>query len=306
MICLSEIYQGTVTFVSQSTSETAQPVANLGSSNLGLTWQNTTAVGPTGATWHYSGAEVSAWAFVVAALNDAGAAAGRNMRLNTDDVSPYSGASPTLQTGNSYNYSLVTQYGLAGTPDQERTDFGIYLGVDTLQSGGPSVTGVPTAFAHNSGIFQWVHAGGDHPDGYHRAAGFVIGINPLIFPYPKNVEYREIELRKGSGWEVTLSWDFMPEHNHTTGSQTYRGGNELLNLVTRQRRRPIMALLDTSGFDDNGVPNNSQASPWGRLGVARIVDFSPSSFTSSADYAVSSRNFSPTIKLRTWEQEGQR
>lgn len=295
-IVLSESrpWLSTDSIVSVATEATNAPASALKSMDLGDLYRDTSAATSNGFRWNYNGSSVSAWAFCVLGINDAGATPGRGYRLRLDDVSPFTGSSPTLVTS-TISYSLSTTYGILGTPDMERIDTMFCCGIDAGPTV-PTVTGAPNAFAHLSGEFWWIHAGGSHQDGYHQARALVIGINPLVFPEPNAWDYKRVELRRGHGWEVTMGWTFLPE----TAASGVSGGTELDHLIGATRRRPIVALLDTAGMTSGGVPNNTKPSRWRRLGACRIV---PQDQSSSWLAAAGGDRYERTLTLRTWEEE---
>lgn len=295
-IVLSETYQWVAAdnIISTNTEETNAPAANAKTTNLSEWYQDTTSATSHGFTWNHNDVEVNAWAFVVCAINDAGETANRNFIMRLDDVSPYDGASVIMNTAVD-TYSPISQYGITGTPETERTDIMVCLGIDLVT--GVTVTGAPTDLAYKSGLFWWQHTGAAHPDGYHRAGALLIGINALVFPDPSEYIYKPVRLRRGYGWEVTIGWQYLPEVP-ASGA----GGVELDNLIRAQWYRPIIALLDTAGLDGTGIPNNAEATPWRRLGACRIVSKDePASYFGPVANLRS--NFRHNLTLRTWEEE---
>lgn len=294
-IVLSEtrVWLAADTITATATAATNAPASNLKDPRIFKFFQDTVNTSSQGFTWNYNGVEVDAWAFVVCAINDAGETSNRNFIMRLDDVSPYDGTTVIMNTAVD-TYSPISQYGITGTPETERTDIMVCLGIDALT--GVTVTGAPTDLAHKSGLFWWQHTGAVHPDGYHRASALLIGINALTFPDPSEYIYKPVRLRKGYGWEVTIGWRYMPEV-----AASGAGGNELDNLCRAQWHSPIIALLDTAGLDGTGIPNNAEAAPWRRLGACQIVSKDdPAAYFGPVANLRS--NFKHNLTLRTWEE----
>lgn len=276
---------------STATESTTAPSSNLKSTSLALNYRDTSSSSFNGVEWDYNNVEVSAWAFAMLGINTATAAAGTDFIVRLDNVSPYVAAT-VLNTATD-EYDPATQYGITGSVDVDRLDVNLFLGIDALTTG-PAVTGAPAATAHKSGTFLWSHTLAAHPDGYHEALALLVGVDPLVFPQPTSFGYRSVELRRGYGWEVTITWQYL-EERPTSGA----GGVDLDNLISAERDRPILACLDTRGMDGDGLPNAAKASRWRRLGACRIVGESEADFFAPKG----SDNFGRQITLRTWEEE---
>lgn len=303
-IALSETYAWTDsdTLASVFTAATNMPAANLKTSNLMIRWQDTSGATGGGVTWNHNGTSISAWAVCLLAMNsnsiEALGATNYTARLSSDAT--WTGLNLVAEY---LNVRLLDDsiYSLVSTGSRERVDGKVFFGIDTLDTGGPSVTGVPAVQAFKSGSVSWVQTNA-LADGYHRAGALVLGVTPMLFPPASRFDPRLVELRNGYGWEVTIVWDFLPEIAYVSGGTTYRGDRELMNLLAANTNRPLMACLDTQGCTNAGVPNNTEAAPWARLGACRVVRVDEAAPTVGP---VSSRklNLARSVTLRTWQEE---
>lgn len=296
-ICLSEVITAT-SFASTSGSATNAPVANLGSFNLALPWIDTTAATGNGFTFSYGGTSYSVWAATVARMNtnDPDVLSETNWTIKLSSDATYAGVNLVAQQTNTKLVSDVV-YSLTSSGNRDRQDALVVFGVDTIDSGGPTVTGIPATQAHKSGQVLWVQTN-PMADGYHRAGCFAAAVNKLVFRAP-NMAPKPWKGRHGWGWEVQLTWDFLQAEAATEGGVAVKGYNELCNLVSREQ--PVMAVLNLSGLDANGAPKSSHAAPWHRLGLARIVEFDLGDVQGPRNTYVGT--YAPRMLLRTWEEE---
>lgn len=273
------------------------PAANLKTPDLGLRWRDTSSADAQGFEWDYNDVSQDAWAICIAGMNSP-PLGNRAFTLRLSSATTYSGAA-VVADATSYALTPEQIYGATGTPSIERADALICYGIDTLDDTPVTVDGTPKTIAHKSGRLEWAQGGQVMPDGYHEAAYLAVGLKPIELPEPSEVALPElITLRRGYGWRVTLGWSTGPMQ--MADEVAVRGLRELASWALANQRRPVLALLDTTGLDDGGQANSTESAPWLRLGLARIVAFSaptPRGPVGSARWT-----WDVSLTLETWEE----
>lgn len=299
MIALSELrpWVDADDISSVYTAGTNTPAANLRTSNMLLHWQDANASSLGGVTWDTNNVSTSCWAVVLAGMNQNHVEATVvtfDIELSTSAT--WDGLNLT-QRAVTYKMHPSQIWGTVARPDIARHDGLVVFGVDALTTG-QAVTGVPVEVAHKSGRVQW--RGVNLTDGHHRGGYLGIARAPLLFPGVSAMSVKTVPLLRGTGYEVVLGWEHLPTTTQTISGSTVYGRRELDNFVAANRDKPIMAILDLSGLTSSGVAttNNSEATPAGRLGLAKIVSRNPADFVGPVGTHLQSWN--DNLTLRTW------